>query len=138
MSFNRRQFIKSSLASVPVVATGFPLQFPQSRLFSSLAFGNTSDRVLVLINLIGGNDGLASLTPLDQYDNLAAVRGNILLPQNRLHSLTPTLAVHPGLTPLRDLYTDGRLGIVQGVGYPDQNGSPLSLGRYLAISLGRR
>ncbi len=118
----RRGFLKTSLAAAPVLATGMPFGMPRSTLFDVIG-GDATDKVLVLINLVGGNDGLNSLVPLDQYDNLAAVRRNVLLPQNKLIGLSPELGLHPSLRPFEKLWKEGTLGIVQGVGYPDQNGS---------------
>lgn len=100
-------------------ALGIPA-FGRSRLFNFL--GDT-DKVLVLIQLNGGNDGLNTLIPLDQYDHLMNARGNILIPQNKILPLTDTLGFHPSLTGLKSLFDDGKAGIVQSVGYPDQNRS---------------
>ncbi len=122
MKIARRGFLKTSFAAAPLLAGGMPFGMPRSALFDVIN-GGATDRVLVLINLVGGNDGLNSLVPLDQYDNLAAVRGNVLLPQNKLVGLTSTLGLHPSLTPFDKLWKEGSLGIIQGVGYPDQNGS---------------
>ena len=77
----RRKFIQATGLSVPFMVNGISMQaMPKSSLFSAIAAEN--DKVLVLVQLNGGNDGLATLTPLDQYDKLANVRGNILIPQN--------------------------------------------------------
>lgn len=81
------------------------------------------DRVLVLIRLNGGNDGLNTLFPLDYYANLAKQRANIIIPENKLISITPKNAFHPVMTGMADLFQDGKLGIVQNVGYPEQNRS---------------
>ncbi len=94
---------------------------PKSSLFSSIA--NENDRVLVLIQLNGGNDGLAMITPLDQYDHLANARGNILIPQSSLIDVGFNQAFHPSLTGIKSVFDNGKMGIVQAVGYPDQNRS---------------
>ncbi len=49
---------------------------------------NDTDRTLVLIRLNGGNDGLNTIIPLDQYENLVGVRPQIVLPENEIISLT--------------------------------------------------
>jgi len=92
----------------------------RSILFNAL--GQT-DKVLVLVQLNGGNDGLNTFIPLDQYANLKNARPNILVPQNLTLPATGTIGFHPNLTGLKDLFDDGKLGIVQSVGYPDQNRS---------------
>ncbi|MBC7919958.1 MAG: DUF1501 domain-containing protein [Ferruginibacter sp.] len=80
-----------------------------------------TDRVVVLIQMNGGNDGLNTVVPLDQYDNLANARGNILLPENRILKLADndTVGLHPSMTGIRSLYDQGQVAIVQSVGYPD-------------------
>lgn len=121
----RRSFLRTatgSALSMPFLLNGTSLQaMGRSALFSGLNPDN--DRVLVLIQLTGGNDGLNMLVPMDQYDNLAQVRSNILIPENHLLPLNDTLHVHGSFTSLRELYDNGQAGIVQSVGYPNQNRS---------------
>lgn len=85
--------------------------------------GNPQDRVLVLIQLVGGNDGLNTFIPLDQFDNLAINRANILLNENQILGLNGTVknGFHPVMTDMRNLYNDGLMSIVQNVGYPNQD-----------------
>lgn len=80
-----------------------------------------SDNVLVLINLSGGNDGLNTVIPLDQYDNLAAARGSIILPKNRVLALNTKMGLHPSLVNFKSLYDESKLTIVQSVGYDTPN-----------------
>ena len=122
MAMHRRRFLQSSLAAAPLMLGEMPFALPTSRLFDVLG-GAPTDRVLVLINLVGGNDGLNTVVPLDQYDTLARVRSNVLLPQNRLLGLDDVSALHPALGGFREVWDAGKLGVVRGVGYPDQNGS---------------
>ena len=85
--------------------------------------GNPQDRVLVLIQLNGGNDGLNTFIPLDQYDNLAANRANVLINENQILNLDGSIknGLHPSMTALRDMYNDGLVSVVQNVGYPNQD-----------------
>ena len=122
MSINRRTFLTRSAAALPLAYAKVPFGLPRSPLFDAL-LSDPSDRVLVLINLTGGNDGLNTLVPLDQYDNLAKVRSNIVLPQNRLIKLDDRNGLHASLASLRPQWDDAKVGIVQGVGYADQNRS---------------
>ena len=105
----------AALARTPVAALTGPL--------FAAAGSDPSDRVLVLVNLVGGNDGISSVVPLDQFDELMAVRANVTVPEARLLPLDATRALHPALAGLREVYDGGRLGILQGVGYAGQNGS---------------
>lgn len=85
--------------------------------------GNPQDRVLVLIQLNGGNDGLNTFIPLDQYDNLAINRANVLINENQILSLNGTIknGMHPSMTAMRNLYNEGLMSVVQNVGYPNQD-----------------
>lgn len=115
----RRSFLKySSALSLPVMLGKMP-----AFGYSGHSNDGYEDRILVIIQLIGGNDGLASLVPLDQYDALANVRSNIIIPENQLLPISDTLAFHPNLNGLRSLYDNGKLKILQSVGYPDQDRS---------------
>jgi uncharacterized protein (DUF1501 family) len=122
---NRRTFIKNTVAAsigLPLMINGSPLRaFSRHLLFKSI--DPLSDRVLVLIQLNGGNDGLNMVLPLDQYDNLANVRSNILIPEKQILTLSQKTGIHPAMSGLKIAYDDGQLCIVQNVGYPDQNRS---------------
>jgi uncharacterized protein (DUF1501 family) len=119
----RRSFLKtSSVVSLPLLLNGMPISaYSRSRLFNFL--NTETDKVLVLIQLNGGNDGLNTILPLDQYDNLANVRSNIIIPEGSALPIDDVTAFHPNMTGLRDLYLDGKMEIVQSVGYPNQNRS---------------
>ncbi|MGL5889779.1 MAG: DUF1501 domain-containing protein, partial [Bacteroidia bacterium] len=120
----RSEFLRmvsvGSLA-LPSVMQGMKVQPVTQQLFTTSV--NAEDRVLILIRLNGGNDGLNTLIPLDQYANLTVQRPNLLLPQNSLHKITDTLALHPAMGGMENLYNTGRMSIVQNVGYPVQNRS---------------
>ena len=91
-------------------------------LASLLKYATEHDRVLVIIYLEGGNDGLNTVVPLDQLSPLSRVRQHVYIPEPELLPLNNTeVALHPSLTGFRSLYNEGRLGIIQSVGYPEQN-----------------
>src|SRR5690606_5570867 len=119
----RRTFLqRSSLAGLPLLVNGIGLTaVTKSRLFSLI--NGDSDRVLVLIQLNGGNDELNTLIPLDQYDNLAVVRSNVLIPDSQILKISDTAGLHPSMTGMRQLYDAGKLHLTQSVGYPNQNRS---------------
>ena len=119
----RRSFLKKSgLISLPAFLGGLNLAAMPSRLMESMVNGD-SDKVLVLIDLNGGNDGLQTFIPLDAYSNLANARSNIIIPQNQLLDFTDTIALHPSMSGIKNLYEEGNMTLVQGVGYPNQNRS---------------
>ena len=77
------------------------------------------DRILVLIQLDGGNDGLNTVVPIedDLYYN---ARPTLAIPKAQAVSpgaLSPELGFHPSLAPLAPLFDDGDMAIIQNVGY---------------------
>jgi len=86
--------------------------------------GVADGRILVVIQLAGGNDGLNTVVPFADpaYYN---ARNSIAIPQDQVIKLSGAdgIGLHPKLAALRDLYDDAQLSIVQGVGYPNPNRS---------------
>ena len=87
-----------------------------------LSMNPDNDKVLVIIFLNGGNDGLNTVVPLNQYDILNQLRPHVILPEQKILNIpNTTLGLHPALQNFRSLYQEGRLKIVRGVGYPQPN-----------------
>ena len=96
-------------------------------------FGNVSlldgldtyetDRVLVIVQLFGGNDGLNTFIPKDQYSNLSQARSNILIPENSILPINgiTNAGFHPSMTGFQSMYNEGKLNVVQSVGYDNPN-----------------
>ena len=120
---DRRDFLKLSASAAIPLAAGGPVAGAYASPLASLAALAATDRVLVVIRLDGGNDGLNTVLPLDQYANLAKARANILIPEARAVKLTAATGLHPSLAGFGKMYADGRLRIIQGVGYPNHNQS---------------
>ena len=122
---NRRVFLRRAVpaGALPFLLGGFSVQaFGRSPLLDALtSLATTTDRVLVLIQLNGGNDGLNMVIPRDQYPALAAARSNIMIDETKVLPLTAATGFHPKLTGLQALYQDGKLVVVQSVGYPNPN-----------------
>jgi uncharacterized protein (DUF1501 family) len=123
---NRKDFLLKSLTGgiAPVVINGMGVKaFAENPLIQFLGKAGNEDHVLVLIQLNGGNDGINTVIPLDQYSNIMAVRSNIAVAENKVLSLSGTTATgfHPGLSELRNLYNNGNVSVVQSVGYPNPN-----------------
>jgi uncharacterized protein (DUF1501 family) len=120
---NRRKFIQNSSAlAIPTLLNGLMVKaFGENSVFNSLLHhSNTdTDNILVLVQLFGGNDGLNTVIPIDSFDKYIAARKNIAIAANKILPLTgiTTAGLHPSLTGLRDLYNDGKLSIIQSVGY---------------------
>lgn len=121
----RESFIKRALpvATLPFLINGLSFKaFGRGSAFDDMLRAATqTDRVLVLIQLNGGNDGLNTVIPLDQYSPLSAARSNIMIGENLVLPLNGTTAtgLHPSLTGLQNMYNDQKVAIVQGVSYPN-------------------
>lgn len=127
---NRRDFLTAASATMlPVMLDGFGLRAmnQQSALVQSLlqTAAVNSDRVLVMVYLNGGNDGLNTVIPIDQLSQYNALRGNIAIPQNKILALdgTPATGFHPAMTGMRNLYNNGKLTVLHSVAYPNPDQS---------------
>jgi uncharacterized protein (DUF1501 family) len=121
--FNRRKFLKIGAVGAVVATAGasVPLVFSQS--FASAQPGAVvagGNKALVIIELNGGNDGLNTVIPYEDstYYNL---RPNIAIPAGDVLKIGNDLGLHPAMKSLHKLYQDGKMAIVQGVGYPNPN-----------------
>ncbi len=119
----RRKFIQAgSMMSLPFFVGGTPFTaMGKNKLFDLI--GDDNDKILVLVQLQGGNDGLSTIIPIDQYDNLQSVRSNVIVPENSLLKISDTNGFHPAMQGMLDMWESAKLGIVQGVAYPNQNRS---------------
>ena len=84
--------------------------------------GDGKDRILVIVQLTGGNDFMNTVIP---WTNPAYhdARPLVRIRQEDVLPLNDTLGFHPSAAPLKDLYDEGKVAIVQGVGYPNLNRS---------------
>ena len=129
----RRQFIQrvASTGIVLPIAFGFPRmrafgQSPKGSPFMRLAAAE-NDHVFVIIRLAGGNDGLNTIVPYanDLYyqARLAGTADDLSIAAAQVLKLSDstTMGLHPSLAPLLPFYEEGKMAIVQNVGYPGQN-----------------
>ena len=127
----RRNFIKLT-ASASAIGL-FPGQITNALNISKQFINcDISNRKLVLIYLGGGNDGLNTIIPLNQYDLYSNLRPTLKIPEsgsNAFINLDSNLSddqqigLHPSLHGFKNLYDSGFLRILQAVGYPSQNKS---------------
>ena len=121
----RRKFIKTAATAalaMPVMLNGMPVTAIRKSGFYN-AINDNDDRVLVLVEMNGGNDGLNTVIPLDKYSQLADARSNVLIPEGEILKLNDKTGLHPVMTGMKSLYDNAKLNIVQNVGYPNQNRS---------------
>ncbi len=130
----RRKFIKQlSLAAVPITLGGIPIKLMAENSLTRMAEQSTNDRVIVILQLHGGNDGLNSIIPVEAYDLYYRWRANIAIPaKNSVRKMIPLdstlpkeaqVGLHPDMIAMKDLYDRGRMTVVQGVSYKNNNGS---------------
>ncbi|APZ95869.1 DUF1501 domain-containing protein [Fuerstiella marisgermanici] len=115
--FNRRQFLKSS--SLVALTPTVPAFLQQT---ASATEAEKHERILVVVQLSGGNDGLNTVVPFadEAYQKHRRV---LRLPTDRLHKVAEGIGLHPAMENAAELFEDERLSIVQGVGYPNPNRS---------------
>ena len=82
----------------------------------------SADRILVVVQLTGGNDGINTVIP---YSSAAyhTNRPNIGIPDTQVLHLNNDIGLNPAMTGMKGLFDQGQLAIVQGVGYPNPNRS---------------
>lgn len=126
----RRQFIGKGLtlvsagATVPLFLdrTAWAINDPLDDKLVASAPGVPDDRVLVVIQMAGGNDGLNTIVPY-RNDRYYQARPQLAIKKEAALRLTDDLGLHPAAAGLKSLFDDGLLAIVQGVGYPNPNRS---------------
>ncbi len=122
----RRDFIKNTVPvgiMLPSIINGFTIKAfgATSPLLAQLLMPSTNtDHVLVLVQLNGGNDGINTIIPLEFYSNYSNARANIAIAESKVLPLTGTqkVGLNPAMTGLQSLFNDGKLKIINSVGYP--------------------
>ena len=112
----RRSFLNQ--ASLIALSPTIPQFLCNSVMGSELHGG----KVLVVIQLDGGNDGINTIVPYTD-EGYAKYRPKLHIPTDKLIKISDSVALHPSLRPAADLLEAGQLAIVQGVGYPNPNRS---------------
>ena len=121
---SRRTFLKSSSASAALVALAHGV--PQVLLNASArAAESRGETVLVVIQLSGGNDGLNTVIPFAD-DAYRKGRPSLRVGADQVKKIDDRFGFHPSMEGFSKLLEKGRLGIVQGVGYPNPDRSHFS------------
>jgi uncharacterized protein (DUF1501 family) len=117
MRLTRRDFVKeATLISLAPTVPAFLAQTARA------AAPSPDDRILVVIQLDGGNDGLNTVVPYAD-DNYKRLRPKLAVEKSRVRRLNDAVGLNPVMRDAQDLFHDGRLAIVQGVGYPNPDKS---------------
>jgi uncharacterized protein (DUF1501 family) len=131
----RREFIRNvSISAAGTITLGnIPIKvLAGNHALKSAALASSNDNVLIFVQLHGGNDGLNTLIPVDQYNQYYEYRANIAIPDHGARQfinvdesipVQDQIGLHPDMKDFKILYDEGKAVIVQNVGYPNMNGS---------------
>jgi uncharacterized protein (DUF1501 family) len=120
METSRRKFIKQTILGTTgtLLVPGF-LKALENRPVAEL---RPSEKVLVVVQLSGGNDGLNTIIPY-QNDLYYQLRPQLAIRPENVIKVSEDLGFHPALSKLRKLYDEGHLAILNNVGYPNPDRS---------------
>ena len=129
-AFTRRQFLHSGMVfasasvAVPMFLQRSALALARPQPGAASIPGVPEDRILVVVQMGGGNDGLNTVCPVG-YDEYYRARPSIGIARNQALMLSRggPIGLHPSLAPVKELYDEGLMTVVQGVGYPNPNRS---------------
>ncbi|MBV9544231.1 MAG: DUF1501 domain-containing protein [Chloroflexi bacterium] len=120
MTITRRDFLSKGALLVVAGVTA-----PSFIARTALALQNNTpnnQKILVAVQLTGGNDGLNTLIPFGDPGYFQA-RSSLAIQTSDILPLTDTIGLHPRMAGLKQLYDNGLVAVVQGVGYPNPNRS---------------
>lgn len=114
----RRDFLRTSaLSSTAALVPAFLRSYTPNRLFQSRA-----EKILVVVQLSGGNDGLNTVVPY-RNDLYYQARPKLAIASEEVLRVSDELGFHPAMQGLQSLYDEGLLTVVNNVGYPDPDRS---------------
>ncbi len=118
---SRRNFVRATVGSAAAISLSGPLPGVFARTASRLR-GKSGEKIFVVVQLTGGNDGINTLVPFGD-DEYYKNRFTVAVPKNQALKVDDYTGMNPAMRPLVELLDAGRLGFVQGVGYPNPNRS---------------
>lgn len=117
---SRRAFIKKS-AFATVGGMMIP-NFLKAFEMQNLGQSQATDKILVVIQLSGGNDGLNTVVPY-RNDIYYKSRPSIAIPSEKVLKLNDEIGLNPAMESLRTLYDNGLVSVINNVGYPNPDRS---------------
>ena len=112
---NRREFLGMA-ATLPWLSLGTAGGVMTTA--SAVQAAGNNQRILVLVKLAGGNDGLNTLIPLQNYEQYRQYRPTIAVPRHQILDIGQGMGMNPYLRLLKPYWDAGQVAWVQGVGYP--------------------
>ena len=110
------------LAPSFITRTAMALDGPSSALGPVALDSSKKNRILVVLQLSGGNDGINTLVPFAD-PNYSQLRPSLGFAANEVLHLTDSVGLNPNLSKLKTMYDQGKVAVVQGLGYPNPNRS---------------
>ncbi|WP_248930277.1 DUF1501 domain-containing protein [Paenibacillus hamazuiensis] len=119
MKLTRREFLIKGTALLAALGLGGPMIFAEDGTPLSMVSDdpNVENPVLVIVQLSGGNDGINTLVPYGLGGYFDA-RPTLKITESEVLAINNEVGLHPSLTGLKQLYDQGKVAIIQGVGYP--------------------
>jgi uncharacterized protein (DUF1501 family) len=125
---NRRSFLKTSAAGAAIapIMLGGVRASARTSLAALAQMPEGSDRILVIIQLFGGNDGLNTVLPMHDEDEYKRLRPRLAIEKKDAWNYQEAVYLHPALASgskggIGRLLENGSLAIIQGVGYDNPN-----------------
>ncbi|MBM3823302.1 MAG: DUF1501 domain-containing protein [Verrucomicrobia bacterium] len=120
----RREFLRHGMTGASLAWTIPAFLGKTMDLLAASALPGTADdaKILVVLQMAGGNDGLNTITPISN-DHYQRARPRLALKPGDLLKANDAWGFHPALKGFKDLWDQGCLSVIQGVGYPNPNRS---------------
>lgn len=120
-SINRRDFLRNGASLVALGAT-VPSFLAESVYASAKRKSRSDERILVVLQLAGGNDGLNTIVPVTNDDYYRA-RPKLAIAKDKTLRINDDLGFADSAKGFKDLFDAGYMSLIQNVGYPNPNRS---------------
>lgn len=122
-AWNRRTFLRmlGLSGAGSILLGGNPVTALANSKLAALLSAMEGDRILVLIRLKGGNDGLNMVIPIFDYSTYQKLRPGIAIPNNQILQLNTSFGIQSRMGALDKMWKEGDMKVVHSVGYPEQN-----------------
>ena len=114
----RREILRRGMAGLGIAGIGASMLKPSAftSVAEAAALAEANGKILVILELSGGNDGLNTVVPYGD-DAYYRHRPEIGLPKSQLRILDDHFGLNPGMSGFEELFKDGKMAIVHGCGY---------------------